>query len=280
MDNFLVPLYIGKSSTPGSSKSKARDSYYFYGSKDGVGRFIKYSNYPFWDMGSKLPDFLVLEEAPESVVNDVRAFVEGKVEFTLVPKTKGKHEKVLRKEVSYNQEYGVNNAASITSNTAQSPPSGTSGTRPTTGPDSGQSRTETTTSKVEEHRLPPSTQDRENSERKGSGSLRSDSGSPDHLVRGTNTGSASGGELPGSVRNAGSPEPTSELPGPGQQSGGGILDDSGNGERMQHVRTPVSESPRSTLDGSHSVKQKRVRRTKEELASGRSLEDIRASREG
>lgn len=280
MDNFLVPLYIGKSSTPGSSKSKARDSYYFYGSKDGVGRFIKYSNYPFWDMGSKLPDFLVLEEVPESVVNDVRAFVEGKVEFTLMPKTKGKHEKVLRKEVSYNQEYGVNNAASITGNTAQSPPSGTSGTRQTTGAHAGQSRTETSTGEVKEHRLPPSTQDREDSQGKGSRLVRSDSGNPDRFVRGTDAGSASGGELPGSVRNAGSSEPTSELPGSGQQSGGGILDDSGNGERMQHVLATFSKPSRSTLDGHAPVKQKRVRRTKEELASGRSLEDIRASREG
>ena len=280
MDNFLVPLYIGKSSTPGSSKSKARDSYYFYGSKDGVGRFIKYSNYPFWEMGSKLPDFLVMEDAPEFVVADVRAFVEGRVEFTLVPKTKGKHEKVLRKEVSYNQEYGVNNAASNACNTPTIDAGRLPGTRTTDCPDPDQSNTETSTRKVEEHRLPPTTQDRKNSEREGSGSVRSDSGHPNRLVRGTDAGSEPGRELSGSVRNAGSPEPTPELPRSGQQSGGGILDDSGNGERLQHGPTAIGESQLGTLDGHAPVKQKRVRRTKEELASGRSLEEIRASREG
>ncbi len=123
MDNFLVPVYLGKSSIAKAGKNKGSlDSYYFYSQKNGLGRFVKYANYPYWAAASNVPDSLVLEDPPESVVTEVHAFVSGKVEFTVIPKTRGRSEVVLRKEVSYNQENGVSkNVATEPNNAAQRP---------------------------------------------------------------------------------------------------------------------------------------------------------------
>lgn len=281
MDNFLVPLYIGKSSTPGSSKSKAKDSYYFYGCKDGMGRFIKHSNYPFWDMGSKLPDFLVLEEPPDNVIQDVKAFVEGRVEFTLIPKTKGKHEKVLRKEVSFKQEYGVNENASI-SNESGRVPTGTStdGTEKPTYQRLPEETCKTGNSESQGNRLPSQTQDRPNPGGEGEWKLPTSGRDQPDPVRRLRTGPDTGGKLPGSTGVAGDSTGDSSVSGTRRESEPGVLDNSGNGTRPSNGQSAIHGSIDSTFDGSAPVKQKRVRRTKEELASGRSLEDIRASREG
>jgi hypothetical protein len=60
MNEFLEPVYLGKSTLVKGKGSS--ESFFFFASKNGVGRFLKYSNYPYWAAAANLPDFLVLGE--------------------------------------------------------------------------------------------------------------------------------------------------------------------------------------------------------------------------
>lgn len=92
--DYSTPFYLGRNDTEGS--------FYFFASKQGVGRILKYIKYPFWCSGKDIDIGLTLgdEQPPEEVISEVQLFVLGKLEFSLIPKRRGKAESVVRTEVS------------------------------------------------------------------------------------------------------------------------------------------------------------------------------------
>ncbi len=281
MDNFLIPVYLGKSTSVASGKYKGLDSYFFYAIKDGRGRFVKYSNYPYWAAASNLPDFLVLEDAPEIVVNEVKSFVEGRVSFEVVPKTRGRSEKVLRKEVSYNQENGVNN---VTINIDRSQSNTLTDTTSTiSGSFLLKPLKQETTDFSAGHGVSSPPKSNKDSNIKAKRNLsktgtESQSSSLPGLSSDGHAGISRGYEGTGLGQCKTTSEPrTRRVPGEG------ILGNGGGDPGGVHGLPTSNESSNSVIDGSgvsRVLKSKRVRRTNAELASGRSLEEIRASREG
>lgn len=86
-------LYLGRDRDSGD--------YYFFGSKQGTGRFLKYQKYPMWCSSAGIGNFIDLSAAlPEEVMADVLLFVNGRVEYEIQPKRRGRAEKIIRHEVA------------------------------------------------------------------------------------------------------------------------------------------------------------------------------------
>ncbi len=84
-----TPFYLGK-----DPKS---DTYFFFAEKQGVGRFIKYVRYPFWDASPFVTSF-VLAKPPDSILEEVELFANGQVAYQVTPKQGRKKEVVVRIE--------------------------------------------------------------------------------------------------------------------------------------------------------------------------------------
>jgi hypothetical protein len=85
-------LYLGK--------DRVNGAYYFLGDKDGVGRFIKYLVYPMWCTGNMVGNFLDIgADVPADVLAELMLFVNGKVEYELLPATRGRAETVVRTDI-------------------------------------------------------------------------------------------------------------------------------------------------------------------------------------
>ena len=90
-------LYLGK--------DISSDAYFFLANKAGIGRFIKYVRYPHWCGTKNLVDFLDFGEAPKAVVDEVDLFVNGKIEFEVIPKVRGRKEKNCEKIIQTKYTY-------------------------------------------------------------------------------------------------------------------------------------------------------------------------------
>lgn len=85
-------LYLGRDINSGA--------FYFLGSKNGIGRFLKYQAYPMWCSVTDVGNFIDLS-APltEEMMTEVQLFVNGRVEYEIKPKIRGRAEKVIRHEI-------------------------------------------------------------------------------------------------------------------------------------------------------------------------------------
>ena len=85
-------LYLGRDLKTGA--------FYFLGSKDGIGRFLKYQAYPMWCSVTDVGNFIDLS-APltEEIMTEVQLFVNGRVTYEIKPKIRGRAEKVIRHEI-------------------------------------------------------------------------------------------------------------------------------------------------------------------------------------
>ena len=80
-------------------KDLKSSTYFFLSRKQGLNRFIKFVTYPMWVGAKHLVDFLDPQTVPEGVFEDVIKFVDGKIEFEVTPKKKGRPEVVERVEI-------------------------------------------------------------------------------------------------------------------------------------------------------------------------------------
>ncbi len=83
-----IPTYLGK-----DLKS---DAYFFLAEKQGINRFIKFVRYPMWVGAKHLVDFLDKSSPPGGMLEEVAMFVNGELEFEVVPKSRGKPQSVNR----------------------------------------------------------------------------------------------------------------------------------------------------------------------------------------
>lgn len=82
-------LYLGK--------DRVDKSYYFLGNKGDVGRFIKFTSYPYWCRSDMVGNFLDIgSEVPVEVLEEIMLFVNGVINYELLPKTRGRSESVIR----------------------------------------------------------------------------------------------------------------------------------------------------------------------------------------
>lgn len=71
--------------------------YYFFSLKDGRGRFIKYVAYPLWCKASDVADVLDISEKPtDEIVEEVKSFIQGKLQIEVIPKKRGRSEKIIK----------------------------------------------------------------------------------------------------------------------------------------------------------------------------------------
>lgn len=85
-------LYLGRDRVDGA--------YYFLGGKDGVGRFLKFQVYPMWIYSNMIGNFLDIgAEVPTEVLAEVMLFVNGVVNYELLPAKQGRAETVIRTEL-------------------------------------------------------------------------------------------------------------------------------------------------------------------------------------
>jgi hypothetical protein len=93
--NEFPVLYLGRDRDNGS--------YYFFGNKNGIGRFLKYTTYPMWCGSSHIGNFIDLTaQLPLEIMTEVLLFVNGKTEYEIQPKRQGRAEKIIRRELPNN----------------------------------------------------------------------------------------------------------------------------------------------------------------------------------
>ena len=87
-DEINLPLYLGF--------CKEENAYYFYGQKEGVGRFLKYSAYFYW--ASNPPAILnTKKEIPEEVNKELVEFLTGKIGYEFIKQRKNSRNQTVRK---------------------------------------------------------------------------------------------------------------------------------------------------------------------------------------
>jgi hypothetical protein len=92
--NIDPPVYIGRDIDNVNSKA---ETWCFYAFKNGVGRFVKYINYPFWAVGSDMPSRFDLSVIPPpNVLEDVELFITDKVTFHELPRKQGRRNRIIR----------------------------------------------------------------------------------------------------------------------------------------------------------------------------------------
>jgi hypothetical protein len=93
LSNRKPILYLGK--------DRVNGAYYFLGAKEGVGRFIKYLVYPMWCTGNMIGNFLDLgADVPTEILEELMLFVNGKVDYELLPAKRGRAESVVRTDLA------------------------------------------------------------------------------------------------------------------------------------------------------------------------------------
>lgn len=88
------PIYLGY--------DEHESSYWFYALKEGTARFLKYVNYFHWDRGPQ--GILKLVPLPEEIEEELRQYLEGRVEYEFVKKRKNSKSTSVRK--SYRRPSG------------------------------------------------------------------------------------------------------------------------------------------------------------------------------
>jgi len=269
MEPFKIPFYLGKGT------DKKDDSYYFVGTKDGEGRFLKYTRYPFWAGPSNIPPSFAFVDAPESVVKEVEAFAAGKLLIEVIPKSRGRSEKVIKTEavplIVLTQEKDENlNVTNINSST------GTCLVKDSAGKIRTRSKVKTEISSESKNdcnstinRIPPSSESSRITETTGGGpNLRESAGSISTVRRLSSDGDGSSIRSSKSESDAGSSAPKSRKR---RVSGIGILVQGGN-DSGSNPLPPSDDKPiHSVIDGSLN-KPKRHRRTKAEMLLARATE--------
>jgi hypothetical protein len=260
MNQFLIPCYVGK-----DPKS---DSYFFISQKEGFGRFIKYTRYPFWCGSSAVSDFLALVEAPEDVVLAVQNFVADRLAIEIVPKVRGRPERIFMTvlpEKSGLEKDGVNNVAED-----KKPP----GRSESTIGDSGNGGRKTA-AEVSQKERKKHTNGKGNSLSQKATSQRADREEEPRRIFKTSSGTGPSGlrRLPGDgcdIKHNVTSEPPSnafEGSGRGLESESGVLGTQGGSAGGYIDTAGLLRTTSSTLDGS--VKPKRKRRTKLEMEAAR-----------
>lgn len=90
--NINPPVYLGV-----SVEKDETPTWCFIAIKDGVGRFVRYINYPLWSRGSDMPDKLNIKtQPPVNILEDVSLFIEGKIAFHELPPKRGRRRRVIR----------------------------------------------------------------------------------------------------------------------------------------------------------------------------------------
>lgn len=272
MVDLPEPIYLGKSVNS--------VTYYFLANKEGIRRFIKYVRYPMWCGCVHLVDSFSPQACPEDILKEVHDFVAGRLAVEVIPKARGRAERVIKTEVPIEKE-GSSNVILNTSSVGTS--SGTKSTSPSA---------ETESNKVRDSHgngISSSTKSRRKSKDKEPG------GPAGSLVS-----SSYSGPGPGDIREPlsdgiGRTEQLSELartsksvvskPRLGRKLTDGILDSSGNGNGSDagSTSTDFPKQVQGPIDGNGSglkqsgeileVKQKRKRRTKAEMIEARLKEE-------
>jgi hypothetical protein len=86
-------LYLGK--------DRVNGAFYFLGDKDGVGRFLKFLTYPMWCTSNMIGNFLDIgAEVPTEVLAEIMLFINGVVNYELLPAKQGRAETVVRTDFS------------------------------------------------------------------------------------------------------------------------------------------------------------------------------------
>ncbi len=96
----MTPILLGK--------HPELDHWFFFGEKGGVGRFIRYyvcknDQYAQWASAEQLPGILDITSRPSiDIIKEVDRFSKGFVSYEIIPKTRGRSERVIRTEHSGN----------------------------------------------------------------------------------------------------------------------------------------------------------------------------------
>jgi hypothetical protein len=257
MVDLPEPIYLGKSVNS--------VTYYFLANKEGIRRFIKYVRYPMWCGCVHLVDSFSPQECPAEIVKEVHDFVAGRLAVEVVPKTRGRAERVIKTEVSLEKE-GSNNVILNPSSVGT-----------TTSAKSTSASAETESNKVSNSHgngISAPTKGRRGPKGKEPGnriSVDSNLGSGPGVVRGSLSNESGRTEQLSELARA--PESVVSKPRLGRKLADGVLDSTGNGNgsdarsTSSNTTTPVP----SPVDGNGSglnpteVKQKRKRRTKAEM---------------
>lgn len=107
----MTPICLGK--------DPVEEHWYFYGEKGGVGRFIRYYvwkevKYPQWARADQLPGILdITKTPPPEVLEEVEKFSKGLLSYEVIPKTRGRAERVIKSEVSSDGGTGGSSEASV-----------------------------------------------------------------------------------------------------------------------------------------------------------------------
>lgn len=269
MEPFIIPFYLGKGT------DKKDDSYYFVGTKDGEGRFLKYTRYPFWAGPSNMPPSFTFVDVPESVRKEVEAFAAGKLLIDVIPKSRGKSEKVIKTEavplsVLNPEKDEIPNVAIINSNTipceVQNIP-GKIRIRRKNAAEVSSSKEDNLDSP--RHSIPPSSESSGDIEQGCRGNRSTTPISDIRIVRGiSDNGYGGSNSKSGSQSNAGSSVAES---GTRRVSDIGVLVQGGDDSRSIPLPASDDGANHSIIDGSL-IKPKRHRRTKAEMLAARAAE--------
>lgn len=83
-------------------KDRNSEAYYFYGAKDGIGRFLKFVKYPMWCGVEHIGNFIDIRcDLPEQIMAEILDFVNGRVRYEIEPKRRGRQEKVVKHVVEH-----------------------------------------------------------------------------------------------------------------------------------------------------------------------------------
>jgi hypothetical protein len=86
------------------------EEYYFLSVKEGKGRFLKYVAYPMWCRSSDVSDLLdISKPVADEVIAEVYSFILGNLKIEVLPKKRGRSEKVIKTNLNLGTNNNDNN---------------------------------------------------------------------------------------------------------------------------------------------------------------------------